>query len=340
MTSKTITKEEVKRFPVYQYIKSKKLAAIALDRRSEKYTVLELSPNLSALSNVKHLQRVNHHLTKSTKYTLEAIEFYYKQDREFYYTRYKYLRILTDEDTNLNRWMNTESLDALPVSPNPDITTEERVWAGEREGNLVEGGIRVFSILATVLLFTYFAYQDINGSFLLIFFIALILWTKEFDWERPKKAQEVKLNELAVFKQKLRDKNASSYKEAKTNFIDSLKEYRTWEMLSPKDFEYALKYLLEDTEGYQLAVTKYSGDGGIDLQGKNQQGEQVLIQAKKFNSNVGVNVVREMIGVREAHPSKPHTIVFSLIDFTKGAKELAQSNNITLRTIRDEVLLL
>ena len=67
------------------------------------------------------------------------------------------------------------------------------------------------------------------------------------------------------------------------SFQTRLKHFRNWELLTPKEFELALKFRLEK-ESYEVAMTKASGDGGIDLEGRDNLGRHVIVQAKKYGS--------------------------------------------------------
>ena len=120
-------------------------------------------------------------------------------------------------------------------------------------------------------------------------------------------------------------------------FEESLKIYEYWEGLSPRRFERAIKLKLRD-EGYNLNVTQYLGDGGVDLEGVDENGYPVIVQAKKYKSNVGVSVVREMIGVRSSRKDQPLTIIVSLVGFTSGAIQLANDEGIILKSIKNDIL--
>ena len=88
----------------------------------------------------------------------------------------------------------------------------------------------------------------------------------------------------------------------------------------------------------KVDTTKTTGDGGIDLEGIDEDKKPVLIQAKKYSKPVGVSVVREMIGVRQNNQNNPRTIIYSLEGFTKGAYDLASDQNIELKSIRDDLI--
>ena len=88
----------------------------------------------------------------------------------------------------------------------------------------------------------------------------------------------------------------------------------------------------------KVDTTKTSGDGGIDLEGHDENKNPVLIQAKKYSKPVGVSVVREMIGVRQNYQDNPRTVIYSLEGFTKGAYDLAKAHNVELKSIRDDLI--
>ena len=81
-----------------------------------------------------------------------------------------------------------------------------------------------------------------------------------------------------------------------------------------------------------------SQNGGADVEAVDAGGSAVIVQTKQYAGNVGVAVVREMIGVRETREDRPRVIIFALNGFTKGAMDLAASSGIQLRSIRREVL--
>ena len=62
------------------------------------------------------------------------------------------------------------------------------------------------------------------------------------------------------------------------------------------------------------------------------------MQAKHYSGNVGVAVVREMIGIKTSRSGYPRTLVFSLMGFTRGAKQLAVEQIIELRDIKSEMI--
>ena len=134
----------------------------------------------------------------------------------------------------------------------------------------------------------------------------------------------------------IKDKK-DTVKKQLSDLDQALEKYSTWTRLSPIAFENALQRKLNNL-GMKVDTTKTSGDGGIDLEGVDENNNPVLIQAKKYSKPVGVAVVREMIGVRENYQDNPRTIIYSLEGFTKGAYDLANSNGIQLKSIREDLI--
>jgi HJR/Mrr/RecB family endonuclease len=145
------------------------------------------------------------------------------------------------------------------------------------------------------------------------------------------------MDQLAIHKAELRKGANDRLIETKTAFQSALQDYSTWEQLSPRDFEVAVAMKLQKN-GLKVQATRYSKDGGVDVEATDESGCPVIVQTKRYKNNVGVSVVREMIGVRESRPDKPRTIIYSLVGFTKGARQLAQESEIELRDVRSDLL--
>ena len=76
----------------------------------------------------------------------------------------------------------------------------------------------------------------------------------------------------------------------------------------------------------------------VDIEATDTKGQPVIVQAKQYRKNVGVAVVREMIGVRQSRSDDPRTIIYALVGFTGGAKALAEMESVELRAVRNELL--
>lgn len=86
--------------------------------------------------------------------------------------------------------------------------------------------------------------------------------------------------------------------------------------------------------GYNVVQTRLSGDQGADIVAE-KNGERVVVQAKRYEGNVGNYAVQEIVAAMSlygAHAGKVITNSF----FTRSAEELAVANNIHL-VDRDEL---
>ena len=329
--------EQIKRVPIFKYKKSGRVAAISSNSRSKGYIVIDMSTDLRNIEKIRFVNYVKRDLIKATGYILEAIENIQKGADDKYQFSYQFMRILTTNDLDEKKWKNTKSLSELPVSTHPQISKEERLWTGEREGNVAAGVV----LALWVLISWWLLYNAIKRDDTIIFTALVTLISTYFfvvfKWRVPKKASTERLAELSDYKERLRGDAKSKQDQARTDIEKKLEDYFNWERLSPEEFEHALKIRLEN-DGYDLNVTKYVGDGGVDLQGVNAAGEPIIIQAKKYRSNVDVAVVREMIGVRESRQEKPLTMIISLVGFTRGATQLAEQQGVILKSIKNDIL--
>lgn len=106
--------------------------------------------------------------------------------------------------------------------------------------------------------------------------------------------------------------------------------------LSPRGFERLVAEILR-ANGWRVELTPQTRDGGYDLlaicPGPNGSNETVLIECKryKYSRNVGVDVVRKVIGVCQIENATRGVIV-TTADFTKPAKDavLTQSSRINI----------
>ena len=326
----------IKRIRVYRYEKSGKIAAIYADRRFEGYTVLELSPDMRSIVQVRQPKYIKQNTFNPTKYQVEFLKTEIGQKDELIASTYQLIRVLSPEDTNLERWISTESLDDLPVSPEEELTTEERAWAGERPGNL---GYGLALTLVTVGLIA-FAIKVVEGNTQYFFsFVALVavIFLIKHRWKLPKRPAPQKLEELRAYKKSMKLEAQRNYVSVKTKFGKALEEYTNWEVLTPRQFETAVALKLEQ-DGFKVQTTKYSNDGGVDIEGADPNGHSTIMQAKQYKRPVGISVVREMIGVRSSRSDNPRTIIYSLVGFTRGAKQLAKLEGIELRAVRSDLL--
>ncbi len=93
------------------------------------------------------------------------------------------------------------------------------------------------------------------------------------------------------------------------------------------EFEGALKVLFE-AQGYRVKLTKTTGDFGADLLLK-KSGKLTATQAKRYQENVGIAGVQEVIGAREYYHADSAMVV-TTANYTKAAKALAQEAHVML----------
>ena len=99
------------------------------------------------------------------------------------------------------------------------------------------------------------------------------------------------------------------------------------EQLNGFEFEEFIGNLFKKT-GYQVKVTKKTGDQGADLIIK-QNGISTAVQTKKYYGNVGNSAVQEVVAAMKYYDCDK-TMVITTGKFTKSAIELAKRNGVQL----------
>ena len=101
----------------------------------------------------------------------------------------------------------------------------------------------------------------------------------------------------------------------------------TLKEISPRAFEHIVERLY-DSIGYTTQLTPTSRDGGRDvIAGRTEatKAEQLRIQCKRYESNVGVKFIRELLGVVSAEKANKGVLV-TTSNFTRSAKHFAKTN--------------
>lgn len=93
------------------------------------------------------------------------------------------------------------------------------------------------------------------------------------------------------------------------------------------EFEHLLNYYFKEL-GYKSQMTKATNDYGADLILK-KDGDTVIVQAKRYNSKIGIKAVQEAIGA-VTYYSADKGMVITNNYFTKQAITLAKSAEIEL----------
>ncbi len=97
--------------------------------------------------------------------------------------------------------------------------------------------------------------------------------------------------------------------------------------MTGEEFEHFLGELFK-RRGFRVSYTKASGDYGADLILKDG-GDIIAVQAKRYNSTVGVKAVQEIIGAVKMYNATEAWVVTNST-FTKQAKKLADINDVYL----------
>ena len=104
--------------------------------------------------------------------------------------------------------------------------------------------------------------------------------------------------------------------------------------MNGEEFEYYLKLKLQKL-GYKVEITPKTGDYGADLfcfRGD----ETIVIQAKRYENNVGTAAVQEVTAAREYYEANSAVVVTNSY-FTLNALNLAEANKVALID-RDDLL--
>ncbi len=116
------------------------------------------------------------------------------------------------------------------------------------------------------------------------------------------------------------------------------KRLEYWASLAPREFEIQVAKLLE-RDGFNVKVTSYSGDSGVDIWAwRTDDRVKMPVQCKHYQAaKAGVGAVRELIGAMKINDSRVGLLICTN-GFTAGAHKLAEENKISLWDI-EEVLL-
>lgn len=114
----------------------------------------------------------------------------------------------------------------------------------------------------------------------------------------------------------------------KAKQLDTQRNINTIRALHWRNFEELVAEAYR-RQGYPVTEGGYGADGGIDLELR-KDGLLTLVQCKQWKTQkVGVNVVREMFGVLNAHQAN-HFIIISSGTFTQQAIDFAEGKPIEL----------
>lgn len=97
--------------------------------------------------------------------------------------------------------------------------------------------------------------------------------------------------------------------------------------LTPMEFEALIAYLYSSM-GFDVSRTQQSRDGGVDItcsKGRPGEQERILVQCKRHSKNIGVEPVRDLLGVVSSEKCNKGVLV-STAGFTKPARDFSLAN--------------
>ncbi|MCK6685038.1 MAG: restriction endonuclease [Thermoanaerobaculia bacterium] len=95
--------------------------------------------------------------------------------------------------------------------------------------------------------------------------------------------------------------------------------------LTPREFEEYCALVFRGM-GYEASVTRYSGDGGVDIELR-KEGKKGVAQCKHQKAPVGVNVVRELFGAQKASGAA-FSAILTTARLTGGARKFCNIHRI------------
>ncbi len=105
-----------------------------------------------------------------------------------------------------------------------------------------------------------------------------------------------------------------------------------WTQLSGVDFETQLAELYR-RQGYEVQLTKASGDDGVDLVLR-RSGRTGIVQCKQWAQAAGTPILRELLGSLVAYRAD-YAVLACTGGFTRPAVDFARSHSIQLLTLDD-----
>ena len=206
----------------------------------------------------------------------------------------------------------------------------------------------LFGFFGSALIWTLFGLRD--KDFLPLYFLvggAIFLWLMNYaekELERKKTLVQETLkkhnfNDLPIDQARVRLRARVTFEKTKhLPYLEALHKYYEavdrkgatwWTQRSGRELEVALADLFSSF-GYEVALTKGSGDGGVDVIVETSS-RTYLIQSKGWQSRVGVPTVRELAGVVAHTPHRePVGVVLATGGFTAEAEKFASDAGVLL----------
>lgn len=207
----------------------------------------------------------------------------------------------------------------IDISPSEQFTETENQYVDQSEGNPIGWGLMV-SPFFLVWMAGLWGWWPPTIAFLTG---ALVVWLTKTTGDSSK-IQEV------------RDAKERVRQHAEQQFQESMQNVRMWAALDGVGFERWVAQIYRE-KGFDVEFTLRTKDQGVDLVLK-KNGAVSIVQCKAYATNVGVNAVRELAGVRLGWPDVEEAILVALYDFSSDAKSFAQQHNIKLFSVARDYL--
>ena len=218
----------------------------------------------------------------------------------------------------------------INISPSNLFNHDEEWYIGKHKS----AGSWKFRLSATVLTSGIAFYFNETAS-IIVFLIGFLFTVKQLIVERKQKAEVDLHNERVDLRKQETLEAKERVRNTRMSKIDSiLSEFSKWEELDGQSFEVATGELFKK-KGYSVEFTQTSNDGGIDLILRKDT-EQVGVQCKAYNKNVGVAAARELHGIKSQWTNLNKFMLVGLHGFTKQAREFAKEHNLELFSVEKD----
>lgn len=165
-----------------------------------------------------------------------------------------------------------------------------------------------------------------DGLFFLVLIVFIIIGT----------VINSKKNEMKFEYQKEYD-NYIEYQNAMQNyeFWQNRKEESFWFGLSGREFEKEVCKIFNSI-GYKAYLCKQGGDGGVDIDLYDINGEHSIVQCKAHNKKISPGVARDLYGTMVSKKVKKGYLV-TLVGGTEGTIDFCRKNSIIIWDVYDLV---
>ena len=209
--------------------------------------------------------------------------------------------------------------DRIDISMSEEFSENEKQYVGQSAGHPAGFILMVASFFLLIMAGLWGWWPPILAFAVGVFVI----------WSTRTPGDSSKIKEVRDAKERLR-------KQEEKRQWEAMRDVQVWIAFDGVQFEQAVAKIFRE-KGFDVEFTPRSNDKGVDLIIK-KDGAVSIVQCKAYKKNVGVRAVRELVGVRASWPNVEEAFLIALFDFSRGAKEFAAEQNITLVSIAKDYL--